>query len=420
MSEVLYARMQMAYSLGFHIVFAAIGIAMPLLMVLAEIMYIRTGDAEYLKLAKRWSKGTAVFFAVGAVSGTVLSFELGLLFPNFMKHAGPLIGLPFSLEGFAFFTEAIFLGIYLYGWDRVAPKIHVFAGCIVALSGTLSAVFVTFVNAWMNAPTGFRLENGELVDIDPIAAMQSPVALHEILHTVLAAFMSTTMAVGAIHAYRLLKVPSSTFHKKALGIALAVTIPVSLAQPLVGHYAGQEIAVHQPMKLAALEQHEKTMPNAPITIGPIEVPSALSIMAFNDPDAVVKGLEEIPREDWPHPIVRTSFQVMVGLGSAAAGYALFSFVWWLRRKRLPDRRWWLWSTVALGPAGLIAMEAGWVVTEVGRQPWTIYNVMRTSEAATPVTGLWLPFVLFAVLYLGLGAICVRVLIRQVRAAGDLE
>lgn len=412
MTEALYARWQMAYSLGFHIIFAAVGIAMPLLMVIAEVFWLRTGDEEYLKLAKRWAKGTAVFFAVGAVSGTVLSFELGLLFPGFMEHAGPLVGLPFSLEGFAFFTEAIFLGVYLYGWNRVKPWVHVASGVVVALSGTMSAVFVTFVNAWMNAPTGFKVEDGVFVEVDPLGAMATPFALHEITHTVLAAYMATTLAVGAIHAFGLLRHPSSPLHRRALAIALLVTIPVSLAQPLVGHFAGQQVAVHQPMKLAAMEQLEKTQSNAPLAIGPVEIPGALSFMAFNDTDATVKGLEEIPRADWPHPIVKTSFQIMVALGTAAAAYALGTLIWWLRRRRLPDRRFWLWSTVALGPAGVIAMEAGWIVTEVGRQPWTIYGVLRTSDAVTPVTGLWLPFIVFGLVYAGLGVVVATILVRQ--------
>lgn len=416
MSDVLFARAQMAYSLGFHIVFAAVGIAMPLLMVIAELMWLRTGDPEYLALAKRWSKGTAVFFAVGAVSGTVLSFELGLLFPGFMAHAGPLVGLPFSLEGFAFFTEAIFLGIYLYGWDKVGRWAHVGAGLVVAASGALSAVFVTLVNAWMNAPTGFRVRDGQIVDVDPLAALATPFALHEILHTLLAAYMATTLAVGAIHAWALLKAPRSSFHRRALAISLAVTIPVTLAQPVVGHHAGQQIAVHQPMKLAALEGLEKTQPRAPISVGPIEVPGLLSFMAFNDPDAVVKGLEEVPVADRPHWIVRPSFQLMVGLGSLAAAYALFTAVVAWRRRRLPEGRWWLWATIALGPSGVVAMEAGWVVTEVGRQPWTIFGVLRTSEAATPVRDLWLPFLIFALVYAVLAVVVGGVLVRQVRGS----
>jgi len=414
-TDVLFARGQMAYSLGFHIVFAAIGIAMPLLMVAAEVLWRRTGRAEYLDLARRWARGTAVFFAIGAVSGTVLSFELGLLFPGFMELAGPFVGVPFSLEGIAFFTEAIFLGLYLYGWERLRPAVHIACGALVALSGALSAVFVTLVNAWMNAPRGFRVEAGRVVDIDPVAALGSPFAAHEIAHGLVAAYMATAMAVAAIHAWGLLKVPGAPLHRAALRLALAVAVPCALVQPVIGHAAGQAVAEHQPLKLAAMEGLERTTAGAPAHLGPIAIPGGLSLLAYNDPDALVRGLEEFPRADRPHPVVRTSFQVMLLLGSAAAGWALLTLLLGLRRRRLPDaRRWWLWLTIALGPAGVIALEAGWIVTEVGRQPWAVYGVLRTGDAVTPVTGLWVPFTLFAVIYVGLAAAAALVLVRQVR------
>jgi len=413
--DVLFARGQMAYSLGFHIVFAAIGIAMPLLMVAAEVLWRRTGRAEYLDLARRWARGTAVFFAIGAVSGTVLSFELGLLFPGFMELAGPFVGVPFSLEGIAFFTEAIFLGLYLYGWERLRPAVHIACGVLVALSGALSAVFVTLVNAWMNAPRGFRVEAGRIVDIDPVAALGSPFAVHEIAHGLLAAYMATAMAVAAIHAWGLLKVPGAPLHRAALRLALAVAVPCALVQPVIGHAAGQAVAEHQPLKLAAMEGLERTTAGAPAHLGPIAIPGGLSLLAYNDPDALVRGLEEFPRADRPHPVVRTSFQVMLLLGSAAAGWAVLTLLLGLWRRRLPDaRRWWLWLTIALGPAGVIALEAGWIVTEVGRQPWAVYGVLRTGDAVTPVTGLWVPFTLFAVIYIGLAAAAALVLVRQVR------
>lgn len=404
----------MALSLAFHIIFAAVGIAMPLLMIVAEWRWRRTGDPEWLAIARAWSKGTAVFFAVGAVSGTVLSFELGLLFPGFMKHAGAVIGMPFSLEGFAFFTEAIFLGIYLYGWSKVGPKLHLAAGALVALSGVLSAVFVTIANAWMNAPRGFRVHEGKLVDIDPIAAMGSPFVLHEVLHTVLAAYMATALAVAAIHGYALLRRPERTFHRKALGAALAVVVPTALLQPLVGHYAGQQVAVHQPLKLAAMEGLLQTQAGAAISLGPLSIPKGLSLLAFNDPNAVVVGLDRFPRTDWPHPITRVAFQLMIVLGTVAALYAAYTAFHWLRRRTLPVSRRWLWLTVLLGPTGVIAMEAGWTVTEVGRQPWVIYGFLRTADAVTPMPNLWVPFVTFSLVYLGLGAVVLTVLFRHVR------
>ncbi len=413
-TELSFARSQMALSLAFHIVFAAVGVAMPLLMVAAQAAWLRTRNQGWLDLARTWAKGTAVFFAVGAVSGTVLSFELGLLFPRFMQHAGPVIGMPFSLEGFAFFTEAIFLGIYLYGQGRVGPRLHLAAGFVVAISGVLSAVFVTIANAWMNVPRGFRVKDGELVEIDPIAAMQSPFVLHEVVHMVLAAYLATALAVAAIHAYALLRDSGSVFHRRALGLALCMLVPTALLQPLVGHFAGQRVAEYQPLKLAAIEQLAHTQAGAPLSIGFVEIPKALSVLAANDPDAVVRGLDAFPAADWPHPVTRWSFQVMVLLGSLAALYAAYVAVHWIRRRTLPDARRFLWATVLLGPSGVLAMEAGWIVTEVGRQPWVIYGFLRTADAVTPMKNLWVPFVTFALVYLGLAAVVVTVLVRHVR------
>ncbi|HEY0706678.1 MAG TPA: cytochrome ubiquinol oxidase subunit I, partial [Polyangia bacterium] len=270
MDQALLARSQMALSLAFHIVFASIGVAMPVLMVMAEACGLRSRDAatraSWMALARRWAKGTAVLFAVGAVSGTVLSFELGLLFPGFMRLAGPIIGLPFSMEGFAFFIEAIFLGIYLYGWDRLPPRAHLWAGIGVAVSGLASAVFVTFVNAWMNAPRGYTLVAGKLTDIDPWGALQTPYALHEILHSVLAYYAATGLAVAGVHAFALWRYPGSVFHRRALTLALCLAVPPSLLQPVVGHYAGQQVAIHQPAKLAAMEQLETTQARAPMKV----------------------------------------------------------------------------------------------------------------------------------------------------------
>src|ERR1700688_2223778 len=237
MSDIFAARSQMAMSLVFHIIFAAIGVALPLMMVIAEGLWLRTHDAAYLCVAKRWAKGTAILFAVGAVSGTVLSFELGVLWPRFMGLAGAAIGMPFSLEGFAFFTEAIFLGIYLYGWNRVSARAHLAAGIVVAASGMLSGIFVVIANSWMNTPTGFRLVAGQPVDINPIAAMLNPAAVQEVLHMTLAAYAATGFAVAGIHAYLLLHDRANPFHRRALAIALSVGAFASLAQPLTGDIA---------------------------------------------------------------------------------------------------------------------------------------------------------------------------------------
>src|SRR6266404_2972146 len=329
MNDLLAARSQMAMSLAFHIIFAAIGIAMPLLMVIAEWKWLRTKDEVYLTLAKRWAKGTAILFAVGAVSGTVLSFELGLLWPAFMGYAGAIIGMPFSLEGFAFFTEAIFLGIYLYGWNRVPPQAHLFAGAMVAISGALSGIFVVIANAWMNTPTGFRVVDGKPVDIDPLAAMMNPAAFAQTLHMTLASYAATGFVVAGIHAFMLRRDANNRFHKSALAIALTVGGVAAILQPLSGDLLAKMVAKNLPVKLAALEGQFGTEKGAPLRIGgipdegagvtryAIQIPYGLSILAYNDPNATVKGLNDFPAiERPPVAIVHLSFQIMVAGGVA--------------------------------------------------------------------------------------------------------
>jgi cytochrome bd ubiquinol oxidase subunit I len=434
MDDLLAARSQMAMSLIFHIVFAAVGIAMPLLMVIAEWRWLRTKEEVYLMLTKRWAKGTAILFAVGAVSGTVLSFELGLLFPGFMGYAGSIIGMPFSLEGFAFFTEAIFLGIYLYGWNRVPPRAHLLAGVMVAVSGALSGIFVVIANAWMNTPTGFQLVNGKFTDIDPLAAMMNPHAFPQTLHMTLAAYAATGFAVAGIHALMLLRDRENRFHQIALSIALAVGGATALLMPVSGDILAKAVARNQPVKLAAFEGQFETETGAGLRLGgipdeeaavtryAIEIPYALSILAFGDPNATVRGLNEFPRNEHPPvAVVHFAFQIMVGCGMLMVAIAIWSaWRWWrMRRKgsgKWIDSKWFLRALVAAAPLGFIAIETGWVVTEVGRQPWIIYGVMRTSEAVTPMPGLVVPFITFTVLYIFLAIITGWLLFRQVAAS----
>ena len=420
MDDLLAARSQMAMSLAFHIIFAAIGIAMPLLMIIAEWKWLRSKDDIYLTLAQRWAKGTAILFAVGAVSGTVLSFELGLLWPGFMGYAGAIIGMPFSLEGFAFFTEAIFLGIYLYGWKRVPPRAHLFAGAMVAVSGALSGIFVVIANAWMNAPTGFRLVDGKPVDIDPIAAMLNPAAFSQTLHMTLAAYVATGFAVAGIHAFMLRRDRTNRFHRAALAIALLVGGVSAILQPLSGDLLAKSVARTQPVKLAAFEGHYQTEQGAAIRIGGIEIPYLLSILAYGDPNAVVKGLNDFPVGDHPPvAIVHFAFQIMVACGVAMMLVALWAAWRYLRGRRNQkwlESNWFLRLLIIAAPLGFIAIETGWVVTEVGRQPWIIHGVMRTSEAVTPMPGLIVPFLTFTVLYIFLAVITVFLLLRQVAAS----
>jgi cytochrome d ubiquinol oxidase subunit I len=416
--DLTFARAQMGLSLAFHIVFAAVGVALPLLMVLADLRWLRTGDREYLLLSQKLAKGTGVLFAVGAVSGTVLSFELGLLWPTFMERFGPSVGLAFSLEGFAFFTEAIFLGIYLYGRERVSPRLHLFAGIVVAVSGALSAMFVTMVNAFMNNPGG----------ADPLQAMFSPSWRTQTVHVLLSSYEATAVAMAGIHATMLLRHPGSTLHRKALELALPVACLTAIAQPLSGDFSAKHVARHQPVKLAALEGHFHTGAAAPLrlggwpdevwreTPGAIELPGGLSFLGFGDFQHVVPGLEEFPRPLWP-PVLRThlAFQTMVGAGSALALLAVVTVGLYLRKRALPTGRRFLWAVALAGPLGFVALEAGWLVTEWGRQPWIVRGLMRTAEAVTPFRPLAAPFATFAVVYLLLGTIVVNLLYRQVRS-----
>ena len=415
MSDLLAARSQMAVSLAFHIIFAIIGIAMPVLMVIAERRWQRTRDPVYLDLAKRWARGTAILFAVGAVSGTVLSFELGLLWPRFMELAGPLIGMPFSLEGFAFFTEAIFLGVYLYGWDKVSPRAHLTAGILVAVSGALSGIFVVIANAWMNTPTGYVIVDGVMRGVDPIAAMLTPAAFPQALHMTLAAYAATGLGVAGIHALLLLKNRTNVFNRAALGIGLLVGAPAAILQPISGDIAARYVAHRQPAKLAAMESVYKTQAGAPLKVIPgVEIPYALSLLAFHDPSAVVKGLDSIPRDQWPNVgLVHFSFNVMVLLGTYVAAVSLWAAWFALRKRDLSMHRRLLWALVIAAPCGFIATEAGWMVTELGRQPWTIYGILKTADAVTPMPGLIVPFTAITLLYATLGAIVGWLLYRQI-------
>ena len=433
MSDLLAARSQMAMSLGFHIVFAAIGIAMPLLMAVAEGRWLRTGDPDALALAKRWSKGTAILFAVGAVSGTVLSFELGLLWPKFMEQAGPLIGPLFALEGFAFFTEAIFLGIYLYGWSKISPRMHFSAGLIVAASGIASAVFVVTANAWMNYPAGFRQDQGGQTYVDPWAAFMHPMAWNEVLHMLLAAGAATGFLVAGIHAFLLLRHPGSRFHAQALRIALLIGSVPALLQPISGDLIARAVADYQPAKLAAMEALFRTEAGADFVIGGfpdestqrvdygIVIPAGLSLLLHYDPHATVAGLDAVPQTDWPPvAVVHVAFQVMVGCGLIMAALAAWSGWRWMTRRDVTADRWLLRSLVLASPLGFIAIEAGWVVTEVGRQPWIIHQVLRTSDAVTTMPGLWIPLVIFTLLYLLLAAIVAWALWRHILATQNID
>jgi cytochrome d ubiquinol oxidase subunit I len=438
MSDLLAARAQMALSLGFHIIFAAIGMAMPFLMAISHYRWIRTGRQVYLDLTKAWSRGVAIFFATGAVSGTALSFELGLLWPGFMKHAGAVIGMPFSWEGTAFFIEAIALGLFLYGWNRLKPWVHWGVGVVVGVSGVLSGVFVVCANAWMNSPAGFDWvaatgsTAGYATNIDPFKAMFNAAWKGQALHMTLSAFEATGFAVAGIHAILFLR-KRSLFHREAFTIALIVGAIAAIAQPLSGDLLAKGTAVRQPIKLAAMESHFETSARAPFMVGGIpdeetgtvkygiEIPGVLSYLAHGDFNAEVKGLNDFPRDEWP-PVkpVHFAFQIMVGCGMILAGIGalgLFFLAFKRWRPLLYDRRYLILCALAT-PLGFIALEAGWTVTEVGRQPWIIYGVMRTAEAVSPMPGLIFPFLLFTAVYLFLTVVVTWLLWRHIETVEE--
>lgn len=400
MEPLLAARLQMALTLGFHIIFACFGMGLPILLLVAEGRFLKTGDEEWRSLARRWSKAFAVLFAVGAVSGTVLSFELGLLWPKFMGTFGPVLGLPFTLEAIAFFVEAIFAGIYLYGWDRMSSRAHWLSGFPIAIAGLASAVFVVTANAWMNCPVGFTLEGGKVVAAEPVRAMLSASSGPQVVHMVFAAGLVCGFGVAAFYAACRLAGNSSTRVRRAMMLGLAMGAVCAPGQAVSGDWAARVVARTQPVKFAALEGQFKTEAGAPLRIGgipdsdtgttryAIEIPGGLSWLAHGDPDAVVRGLDQVRIADRPPvAIVHFSFQIMIGAGVFLLALAAWIGGALLFRRGLPQGRLFLWLIVIAGPLAAIALEAGWVVTEVGRQPWIAQGIMRTADAVTDAPGL---------------------------------
>jgi cytochrome d ubiquinol oxidase subunit I len=409
-------RAQMGTSLAFHLAFAVLGVGMPLMMLIAEGLHLRTGDPVWLALARRWSKAFAIVFAVGAVSGTIISFELGLLFPRFMAFAGGIVGLPFSLEGFAFFVEAIFLGIYLYGWERLSPRVHWLAGFPVAIGGLASAFFIVTANAWMNVPRGFQLNHGHATHVDPIAAMFNPAWATETSHMAIAAYLATAFGVASVYAVGMLRGRRDSYHRRGLALGLATAAIMAPLQLGVGDLLGRTVARNQPAKLAAIEGQYPTERGAGLSLGSfpvpghdhavlnIKVPKLLSVLAFDDARAKVRGLSSFPKRDrTPLALpVRLSFLGMVGIGTFLVALSLW---YWLRSRGRPrpEDRWTLLAIAGSGPLAFLANELGWLVSEFGRQPWVIYGVLRTRDAVTTASGLDATFTGFVLLYIALAA-----------------
>ena len=429
MNTLLASRSLMALSLGFHIIFASISMILPFLMISAHILSEKKNDRDYYKLSHFWLRGVAILFAIGAVSGTILSFELGLLWPTFMEHAGPIIGMPFSLEGAAFFVEAVAIGFFLYGKDKLSKHLHLFWGLMIGISGVLSGILVVSANAWMNSPTGFTYENGVFSNIDPIAALFNEAWLPQAIHMILAAGMATCFLMAGIHALLLLKKPSQTIHKKALTLILIPACILSLLIPISGDFSAKSVTKRQPIKLAAMEAHFHTESGAGLLIGGIPnedtatvkggiyIPKLLSFLATGDFNAEVKGLTDFPKEHWPPvKIVHIAFQIMVGIGTLLALFGIITLIGLKKSSSFLNHRRYLQCIVLLSPLGFIALEAGWIVTEVGRQPWIIYNIMTVNQAVTPVPHIDIFFYLFSVLYIVLSITALWLMKRQFQAS----
>jgi len=397
-ADLFAARQQMALSLGWHIVLASLGVGFPAIVLVAEWRGLRTGDGAYLELARRWAKALAVVFAVGAVSGTILSFEFGILWPGLMGRFGAVFGLPFAMEGFAFFIEAVFIGIYLYGWDRLSPRVHLWSGVPVVLGGVASAAFVVSANAWMNQPRGFSVVNGRVANVDPVRAMLNPAMPVEVTHMLLAAFVVSGFLVAAVHARGLRRGRHDRLSRLAFLVPFTVAAVAIGPQIAVGDWAARFVARYQPVKLAAMEGLYRGGAHVPLHLGGIPVgdrlrfavlvPDGLSLLAKGSPGARFPGLDGVPRSDRPPvAVVHSSFDTMVAIALGLFGLACwFGWSWW-RRRALPRSRWFLRAALVAGPAACLALEAGWVTTEVGRQPWIVYDVMRTSAAVTRAHGV---------------------------------
>jgi cytochrome bd ubiquinol oxidase subunit I len=413
--HLLVARQMQALSFAAHIPLVCFGVAFPAMVIFMEWWGQRTGDPLHREIARRWSRIMVALFAVGVITGTVLSFEMGVLWPNFTATFGGVFGLGFAIEGFSFFMEAIFIGIYVYGWDRMSPRAHLACGIPIVVTGFTGSWMVIAVNAWMNHPSGFRLVDGRAVDVQPWRALfDNSYLWHELIHMYVAGYIVTGFVVAAVYAFARLRGRWTRYERTAIAVPLTIAALAAPIQVLVGDWAARDVAQSQPVKLAALEGLGTTQKGAPVHVlgwyqdgevkWGVKIPKLLSFLSFHDPNATVQGLDAVPERDQPPVnVVRFAFQTMVGIGTLLATLGLIVLAVRVRRRRLPESKWLYLALVAAGPLSYVALVAGWVTTEVGRQPWVVYHVMRTNQAVTGAGGvpfgyaaLWVVYLLVAV------------------------
>jgi cytochrome bd ubiquinol oxidase subunit I len=421
------ARQMQALSFAVHIPLVCFGIAFPAMVLFAEWLYLRTGDDVYGRLARRWTRVMVALFAVGVITGTILSFEMGLLWPNFTGTFGAVFGLGFAIEGFSFFLEAIFIGIYVYGWDRLSPRWHFASGFPIVVAGMTGSLMVISVNAWMQHPSGFAIRAGRAVDVHPVDALFGNWFLwHELVHMYLAGYVVTGFLVAGVYAFGRLRGRWGRYERTALAIPLTIAALAAPAQVLVGDWAAREVAVAQPTKLAALEGVPATTRGAPehllgwYTDGRVKyglrIPKLLSLLAYHDPNARVQGLDAVaPDRRPPVNVVRVAFQLMVGIGTLLALLGVGLIAVRVRRRRLPQSRWFYRALVLAGPLSVVALIAGWVTTEVGRQPWVVYDVMLTRQAVTGASAIPVGYATLVAVYVLVAGAVVWVLRRLARA-----
>jgi cytochrome bd ubiquinol oxidase subunit I len=430
-SHLDQARQMQALSFAVHIPLVCFGIAFPGMVLLVESLYLRTGDELYRTLAKRWSKVMIALFAVGVVTGTILSFEMGLLWPNFMATFGGVFGLAFGLEGFSFFVEAIFIAIYVYSWDRMSPRRHLLCGIPVVLAGLTGSLFVISVNAWMNHPGGFRLSGGHVTDVHPWSALFGNGHLWpELTHMYIAGFIVAGFLVASAYAWGWLKGRRGRYERIALAIPLTIAALAAPVQLLVGDWIARRVTDDQPTKLAAIEGLGPTTKGADLHVlgwyksGKVKygipIPYGLSTLAQHDPNATIQGLDAVPPDDRPPVnVVRVAFQTMVGIGTLLALLGVVHLVTWFRRRRFVESRWFHRAVVAAGPLSVVALVCGWITTEVGRQPWVVYHVMRTSQAVTGAGGIPVGYATLFVVYVALAFAVAWILRRLARTPLDV-